>query len=159
VSVNRHLPHVFVLPEDDANKDLFNGFLLGVDSIGQVRVLRVAGGWNEVLKRFEADHVMDMDRWPKRFMVLLIDFDRSKDRLEKAKAVIPKQLADRVFVLGAWSEPEALRAALGLSYERIGLLMADDCREETDTTWRHNLLRHNTDELERMREHVRPILF
>jgi len=37
--------------------------------------------------------------------------------------------------------------------------MAKDCREDTDTTWGHPLLRHNTGELDRLREHVRPILF
>jgi hypothetical protein len=40
-----------------------------------------------------------------------------------------------VFILGALSEPEALkRADLG-SYESIGLAMAKDCREETERIW------------------------
>jgi hypothetical protein len=62
-------------------------------------------------------------------------------------------LKDRVFVLGVWSEPEALKANLG-SYETIGMAMAEDCREETDTIWGHDLLRHNASELDRLREHV-----
>ncbi len=57
------------------------------------------------------------------------------------------------------TEPQGLkRAGLG-SYETIGLAMAKDCREDTDTIWRHDLLRHNANELLRLREHVRPILF
>ena len=28
MSVNKYLPHVLVLPEDDANRQLANGFLL-----------------------------------------------------------------------------------------------------------------------------------
>ena len=91
-------------------------------------------------------------------MVLLIDFDGKEDRLEEAKAGIPGHLTDRVFVLGAWTEPEALKADLG-SYETIGLALAKDCREGTDTTWGHDLLRHNATELDRLRKHVRPILF
>jgi hypothetical protein len=74
------------------------------------------------------------------------------------QARIPERLADRVFILGALSEPEALKANLG-SYETIGLKMARDCREETNTTWGHDLLRHNASELDRLRERVRPILF
>jgi len=65
---------------------------------------------------------------------------------------------DRVFILGAWTEPEDLKADLG-SYETIGLAMAKDCREETNRIWRHDLLRHNTSEIDRLRRLVRPILF
>lgn len=158
MSVNKFRPHVLVIPEDDANRELANGFHLQVDSLGQMQVLPVAGGWNEVLKRFQSDHVTEMDRYASRFMVLLIDFDEKGDRLKIAKAAIPQHLADRVFVLGTWSEPEALKAALG-TYEGIGLAMADDCRNGTNKIWGHDLLRHNAGELERLRAQVRPILF
>jgi hypothetical protein len=160
VSPNSYRPHILVLPEDDANRQMANGFHLqvGASRQRQMQVLPVAGGWNEVLKRFKSEHVMDMDRYPNRFMVLLIDFDGRDDRLEIANAAIPEHLADRVFVLGAWSNPEALNAALG-TYEKIGSLMANDCREQTDTTWAHDLLRHNASELERLRQHVCTILF
>ena len=99
-----------------------------------------------------------MDTYPKRLMVLLIDFDGKEDRLAKAKEAIPDHLQDRVFILGAWTEPEALKPDLG-SYETIGRAMAKDCREGTDTTWDHDLLRHNSAEIGRLRERVRPILF
>jgi hypothetical protein len=158
LSVNRYKPHVFVLPEDDANSNLANGFLLGADSVAQIQVLRPAGGWNVVLEQFKSNHLKGMELWQERFMVLLIDFDRRRERLDVAKAVVPKHLVDRVFVLGVWSEPEALKESLG-SYEQIGMAIAEDCREETDTTWGHILLRHNAGELERLRGHVRSILF
>ena len=67
-------------------------------------------------------------------------------------------LSDRVFILGTLTEPEALKGALG-SYEKIGRDLATDCREETDKTWGHKLLRHNTGELDRLRPHARLILF
>ena len=160
MSVNKDRPHVLVLPEDDANHQLANGFLLEVDSTRQrrIQVLPVAGGWNEVLNRFQVDHVNNIARCPHRFMVLLIDFDNDEDRLEAAKGAIPQNLTQRVFVLGALSEPEALKNALG-SYETIGSALARDCREDTDTTWGHALLRHNATELDRLRQHVRPFLF
>lgn len=161
MSVNRNRPHVLVLPEDDANSRLANGFHLEVDWTRQrqMQVLPVAGGWNEVLNRFRSEHVIDMVRYPDRFMVLLIDFDNKEDRLDNAKAAIPEDLTERVFVLGALSAPEALRNANLGSYETIGLALAKDCREETDTTWGHDLLRHNASELDRLRKHVRPFLF
>ncbi|MGO9274215.1 MAG: hypothetical protein ACLQOO_28920 [Terriglobia bacterium] len=160
MSVNKYQPHVWVLPEDDANSDLANGFLLDPSvSLWRIRVLEVAGGWIKVLECFESDHIAKMGRYPDRLMVLLIDFDGEKERLTIAKAKIPADLADRVFILGAWTEPEALRQASLGSYEEIGMAMAKDCREGTDTIWAHELLQHNASELDRLREHVRPILF
>jgi hypothetical protein len=91
-------------------------------------------------------------------MVLLVDFDEREHRLDIVKASIPDRLKERVFVLGTWSEPEKLRQAIG-SYESIGLALAKDCRNDTNETWAHDLLSHNADELERLRKHVRPILF
>lgn len=160
MSVNRELPHLLVLPEDGANRQLANGFHLNVDwnRQRQLQVLDVAGGWIEVLDQFESVHIAEMGRSRHRFMVLLIDFDRKEDRLRVAKARIPPHLTGRVFILGALSDPEALKNALG-SYESIGLAMANDCREGTDVTWRHDLLRHNAGELVRLNNRVRPFLF
>jgi hypothetical protein len=158
--VNRYHPHVFVLPEDHANNQLTNGFLLDVSlSIRQTHVLPVAGGWTQVFERLHSDHVVDMDRWPERLMVLLIDCDGDEDRLETAKARIPEHLRERVFLLGALRNPEELRTAGLGSYESIGLAMAKDCREGTTTIWGHELLRHNASELARLRNRVWPILF
>ncbi|MCI0488072.1 MAG: hypothetical protein L0229_15890 [Blastocatellia bacterium] len=161
MSVNKNLPHVFVLPEDAANRQLAEGFRLEVDSTRyrQMDVLEVARGWHQVLHLFKSDHVAEMYRYSQRFMVLLIDFDGQQDRLNTAKATIPDDLTDRVFILGVWKEPEDLKRAKLGSYETIGSRLAQDCRDDEYTTWEHDLLRHNKDELDRLREHVRPILF
>ncbi len=158
MAANKFLPHVAVLPEDDPNRQLANGFALDLGR--QIEILPVAGGWGNVLDSFRSEHVPYMDARPGRFMILLIDFDRQEDRLDKALAVIPSHLEDRVFVLGVWSEPEELKADLGRpGYESIGEAMAKDCREGTDAIWSHDLLRHNAREVGRLRQHVRPILF
>lgn len=160
MSVNKYLPHVLVLPEDDANSSVANGFHLEIVSTKskQMQVLPVAGGWNEVLRRIGSEHSSEMVRCPERFMVLLIDFDNQADRLRKAKAAIPPEITDRVLVLGVLSAPEDLKNTLG-SYETIGSALARDCRDGTDATWGHNLLLHNASELDRLRQHVRPFLF
>jgi len=160
MSVNRHLPHVLVLPEDDANRQLANGFVLDqAVSTRSIQVLEVAGGWNKVLECFLSDHVPRMVSYPNRHMVLLIDFDGQVGRLSQVRASIPEPLAERVYILGALNEPEDLKKAGLGDYETIGLAMARDCREETSKTWDHALLRHNAGELDRLRERVRPILF
>ena len=160
MSVNKHQPHLMVLPEDDANHQLATGFNSQVGPIRQrqMQVLPVAAGWPNVLSLFQSEHVKYMDRFPNRFMVLLMDFDRKQERLGKAKAVIPDRLTDRVFVLGVWSEPEDLKPDLG-SPETVGSKLADDCHQGNYATWEHNLLRHNANELDRLRTQVRSILF
>jgi hypothetical protein len=160
MSVDKHRPHVLVLPEDDANRQLANGFLLDQSiSTRRIQVLPVAGGWRKVLDSFGSDHIREMDRYSTRFMVLLIDFDGHEDRLAYAKNVIPEHLIDRVFILGVLTEPEDLkRDGLG-SYETIGRTLAQDCRVDADTTWGHHLLQHNAGEIDRLRDRVRPILF
>lgn len=160
MSVNKYRPHVWVLPEDDANRQLANGFLLHSDlSSRSVQVLVEAGGWNEVLEIFLDEHVAGMEVYNGRFIILLIDFDNHEDRLDFARSKIPEHLAERVFILGALTEPETLRRAVALTYEQIGLELAQDCSRGTDTIWDHPQLRHNSAELERLRASVRPILF
>ncbi len=160
MSCNKYLPHVLVLPEDRANSQLANGFLLDQNlSARSIQVLEEVGGWHEVINRFLSDHVASMQHYPERLMVLLIDFDGDIDRLRGVRASIPEHLSERVYVLGALNEPEDLKnAGLG-DYETIGLAIAQDCREETDGTWGHPQLRHNSDELDRLRVRARPILF
>jgi hypothetical protein len=92
-------------------------------------------------------------------MILLLDFDNDAKRLGLAKGRIPQDLAERVFILGSLSDPESLRRAGLGKPEEIGLALAKDCREGTNVVWGHALLRHNAGEVERLREHVRPILF
>lgn len=157
---NRFRPHVLVLPEDDADRQLANGFLLHLDLAPRaIQVLAEAGGWHEVVERFLRDHVRDMERYTNCFMILLIDFDDSEERLEAVKAKIPQNLANRVFFLGSLSDPEALKREFADTYENIGLRLAQDCREGTSNTWGHRLLQNNAGELGRLRASVYSILF
>jgi hypothetical protein len=153
--MNKYDKHILVLPEDDANRQITDGFLIEIGGTGQLKVLRPAGGWRHVLDQFKSVYVAVMDRYPKCTMILLIDFDKSADRREQAKAVVPTQFSDRVFILGVWSEPEKLPDGL----EATGRALAEDCRNGTSTTWDHELLKHNAAEVERLRQFVRPILF
>ena len=125
MSANKDRPHVHVLPEDDANRQLAIEFQKEVpwDRQRQMQVLGVARGWANVLNLFDSVHVAELNRCPTRFMILLIDFDGHQGRLHQAQAVIPANLAERVFILGSLNDPEALKGALG-SYEEIGSKLA-----------------------------------
>lgn len=149
---------MFVLPEDDANRQLAVGFVLDISPqrSGQIKILPVAGGWTKVRDGFLSNEVRGMETYPQRHMVLLIDFDKSPTRLADVTKGVPEHLRARVFILGVWSEPEDLKS---VSKEKIGKALAQDCRDETALAWNHELLRHNEDERGRLRLCVRPILF
>jgi hypothetical protein len=161
VSANKHRPHVLVLPEDDANRQIVTGFHLHVDPglTRRLQVLPEAGGWMAVLNKFETEHVAQMDRFQNRLIVLVLDLDDRLERLRAAHERIPDRLKDRVFVVGALTDPESLRKSLGATYEQIGASLADECHNDQSAVWEHPLLRHNGDELRRLNETVRPILF
>jgi hypothetical protein len=156
---NRILPHLLVLPEDDANRQLANGFVLGVRHERRIQVLVEAGGWSVVLERFQSEHINAMRKYHERRMVLLLDFDERDNRPDQIKAQIPDDLKDRVFILGVQSEPEALkRAGLG-SLEVIGSRLASECREGKREMWAHDLLKINASELDRLQQIVCGFLF
>ena len=136
MSVNRYQPHVLVLPEDDANRQLANGFLL--DQSFRLARSRCSRKRVDGERCWTASSQITSSEWiayPDRFMVLLIDFDGQEERLTEAKNVYSRPPDDRVFILGVRTEPEELRRASLGSYETIGLALAKDCREETETTW------------------------
>jgi len=159
MSANKFQPHLFVLPEDDANRQIMNGFSL--DPMVKERTIDIreeAGGWRLVIERFCQVYAPEMARYPERLMLLLIDLDGRAERLEDARSQIPEDLRDRVFVMGTFTEPEDLRHDLG-TYEKIGLALAQDCRESTIRTWSHRLLKHNEPEMIRLRNRSRHFLF
>ena len=156
MSANKAKPHLLVLPEDDANRQIVNGFVKEIPS-RQIAVLQPAGGWLEVLETFESEHSAGMDRYPKRLMVLLLDFDEDPERLANARKHIPARLVDRVFVVGAWIEPEKIKPKIGTK-EDIGRKIAADCREPQGDVWAHPHLLHNADEVERLRPMIQACL-
>ena len=119
-------------------------------------------GRPDVVKKFKDSYAPDMSKYPQRRVILLVDFDEKTDRLDRLATVqkeIPPDLMDRVFVLGVFSEPEKLRNALNKHFSEIGKELATNCSEGKYGLWRHELLKHNKTELERMIELVKPFLF
>ena len=161
MTMNKYVPHVYVIPEDDANRQIANGFVLHhrVDS-RRIQVMPEAGGWNNVLRTFRAEYVNILQSWPKAHVAMLIDFDgRSDLRRAEFEQATPDALRARVFVVGSKQNPEVLKKALGKHCEQIGESLADDCDSGTKTLWGHEELNHNNADLQRMVQTVKPFLF
>jgi hypothetical protein len=160
MSLNKYKPHLLVLPEDDANRQIANGFILDPNlNARAIQILPPVGGWKKTLDNFRDDHAPEMKDYPERRIVLLIDFDQKYEkRLSCVKQISP-ELVDRVFVLGALSEPEDLKRNIGKNFEDIGEALSQDCVDNTREVWGHDLLKHNETELDRMIFSVKLFLF
>jgi len=160
MSVNSERPHVLVLPEDQANREIANGFQLhpSVDP-RRIQVMKDLGGWTRVLDEFERVYVSKLNQNPNYHIVMLIDFDGKSDRRAQVDGHIPDGLRDRVFVIGVLSQPEKLKEDKNLAFEKIGQELAEDCPTQPDGIWNHDLLKHNAVELGRMWKTLGAILF
>jgi hypothetical protein len=162
MSINKYHKHILVLPEDDANRQIANGFLLDSNlNERTIQILPPAGGWTKVINSFKNTHISGMYQYHDRMMLLLIDFDLDDKRLSHLKKEIPDDLKERVFILGTLSEPEELKKNMAnlKTFEAIGKALAQDCVNKTDKVWQHTLLKHNRNELDRMISSVKPFLF
>ena len=161
MAVNKYKPHVWVVPEDDATRQLANGFLLHPSLDGTcIDIRQASGGWAKVLSAFEASHIADLRKYPLRHLILLIDFDdQVEGRTQKFLARFPEDVSERIYLLGSRSAPEPLRIAMGRSLEKIGEELAKACAAGEPGPWSHELLKHNATELARLTTGVKLFLF
>lgn len=131
MSKNPYKPQVWVLPEDDANRQIAEAFKLEPTvKPRNIEVLNPAGGWAAVRDSFEREYNTVLQNHPLCWMVLLVDFDgRGENRLNEVLSGVEDTLKHRVFVLGTHSEPERLKAALGKTYEQIGKALGKECSD------------------------------
>lgn len=161
MSINKHHPHVWVIPEDDANRQLANGFFMhaAVDD-RRVGVRSPAGGWLRVIEVFETEFVPYLCRFQGAHLVMLVDFDgQFDDRSRRIAERIPDAIRSRVFVVGSRVDPESLRRDLSATLEAIGTNLAAECLADIQPLLDHRHLAHNRPEWERMAALLRPIIF
>ncbi|OJW24712.1 MAG: hypothetical protein BGO49_06660 [Planctomycetales bacterium 71-10] len=157
---NRHKPHVIVVPEDDANRQLADGFVRH-DAVvsGSIQVVPPAGGWTAVLASLQNQYVARLRKYPKGHVVLLIDFDRQADRRALFDHEIPDPLKGQVFVIGSWDEPEEVRRTTGRTLDGIGFQLADECFRGGSALWDSQHFGHNAEERARLSSAVDSFLF
>ncbi|HEV3343916.1 MAG TPA: hypothetical protein VG125_26315 [Pirellulales bacterium] len=159
--MNKYAPHVYVIPEDDADRQIADGFVLYHRvKEARIQVVPPAGGWFKVLETFRDEYIPKLCNYPTTHVVMLVDFD---DQVEKRRAdfeqEIPTEFKPRVFVLGSKHTPETLKKEVRKSFEEIGKTLADDCDAGTAALWGHEQLSHNDADRKRLVETVMPFLF
>jgi hypothetical protein len=76
MSVNKYIHHVYVIPEDDADRQIADGFALH-DRVHsrRVQVVEPAGVWPKVLDTFKTESLPLLQENQNTHIVMLIDFD------------------------------------------------------------------------------------
>ena len=100
-----------------------------------------------------------MKKFENRFILLLLNFDQDEERFNRIKTEIPDEVKARVFIPGTFSESEYLKKTIDKTFEEIGDSLAEECANDNYQLWQHELLKHNSLELERMISSVKPFLF
>lgn len=161
MSINLYKPHVLVVPEDDANRQLANGFLKDPAlNLRVIQVLPVAGGWAKVRDDFVAVQQTLLRKYSERHLVLLVDFDdQVADRRQLFADAFPDDIQERIYLLGTQYEPESLRKSSGVPLEGIGEQLGNACAHEESGLWAHPMLQNNQSELDRLIQNVKPFLF
>jgi hypothetical protein len=118
MTMKRYVEHVYVIPEDDADRQIAVGF---VDNHrvrdARVQVMPVAGGWRNVLQTFRDEYVQKLPYYPRAHAVMLIDFDGCfEQRRAEFESANLAEIKPRVFVVGPKDTPEILKGALNKSF-------------------------------------------
>ena len=160
MSVNKYKPHLFVVPEDKADKNFAVGFELDARlAAGSFQIMPLAGGWLKVINIINDEYVPKLQQNKYSHVLGIIDCDGDDERIANELAKFPDEVADRIFLLGAIETPEIFRQKVGDNSERIGERMAEECFNESYDLWNHEDLAHVSYEIQRAATTIRPIVF
>ncbi len=169
--MNYHATHLLILPEDEDDHRLAKGFVdhLKINYM-KIRMLDWANGWRKAQAKITepgSTEIRHLERYSCAHLLVVLDFDTDSNRLAEIRTRIPATIAERVYVLGVWDEPQTLKRQFAYkhSFEKIGAALFEDCLEPANVpstngnlTWQHPSLQHNQAELQRFKANVCPFL-
>lgn len=172
-AVNRERPHLYIVPEDDADRQLANGFISYYEvNHRQVQVLNEADGWPKVIDTILNEYIPILRRYPHAHVLGLIDCDDRENRIQKKLDLFPDDFRDRIFLLGFTKDPEKFKRVVKMGkdperfkgiikkeLERIGYTLAEECFLDALALWNHEQLQHISAEIDRAKTALRPIIF
>lgn len=146
---NKYRWHIVVIPEDDATRQLGNGLINTFPDIAKfIKVLPVTRGWKRAVECVES---LNLKNFSQRRVLLIIDFDKNKDRLEAIKAKEDfSEFKDKIFIIGCFNEAEDLKRLVGrTNLEQVGQILGSDCEY-----WNNPLLLNCRDDACRLKEEI-----
>jgi 5S rRNA maturation endonuclease (ribonuclease M5) len=155
--MNKYKKHLLILSEDDAYKDIANGFFIKYPLVNK-KIEESAGGWENLIHLFKNEYEEGIRKNQNRHVLLLLDLDNHSERLELIyNEYLSSDIREQVFVLCCKDESERLKKNLGHgTFETIGKKLAESCLNNTftvqDNPWLCEELKHNQKELKRLAE-------
>lgn len=160
MAANRYAPHLYVIPEDDANRQIAVGFEKDYRiKPRSIQIIGPAGGWKKALEKLSDDYYRILESNHNSRVLVIIDCDGDAERISRALGEVPAHLRGRVFIVGTMSEPEVLKKTFNTTLEKIGQAIADECFDENVKLWNHEQLIHNSSEVERLKRDLFSIVF
>jgi len=147
---NRYKPHIFVYTEDDATRQFATGLASVFDEYcNQIEIKPYGHGEKSAVRKLINDS--QLERFPERRAVLIIDLDKKDDRLESIREdAYFQQFADRIFILASFFEVEDLRLIANTgNLETIGKILGGDCSK-----WNDPLLKQCIDDACRLKAFI-----
>lgn len=158
---NKFRDHLVIVPEDQKNNDLINGFVNATSIASHAfQIQRIARGWINAVDSLQDMKLVSL---PLRRVLLVIDFDekpesRNDQVHEKLSKFLTQNEYERVYLLGTRSEPEDFRSTLKMSPEQVGAQLYLDCKTPQPGLWGHALFAHNLKTRARLIAEVLPFL-
>lgn len=158
-AVNKFKPHLFIVPEDEADERIANGFQLHLEVAGEVQIMPAAGGWKKVINTILVEYVPILKSNGNAHVIGIIDCDNDSERIAKQLATFPADLRERIFVIGANANPEVFKNAVKMKFEQIGEKLAAECFSDQFELWNHEMLSYAAGEVVRAKNTLRTFLF
>lgn len=171
--MNKYQPNLQILCEDKINRDIANGFILGLHNHHFMNpspiesYAELAGGWTKAVDNLSNFWIDNLRNNLNLFLLILIDSDRDPNRISQIISKIPNDLKERIFVMGCFNEPEILKQQshiaikqmdkkAKISNENVGKVLFQHCKDNPENNlWYSDELKHNLTEIERLKENTK----
>lgn len=161
MSINRYQNYLIVLFEDNAYKDLFMGFDFSVQR--QISLKPICGGFDSVYVQLtnEKDVLLkELNKYSNAYVLALIDADldnhphSQKGKIDKLKTAIDAKYQDRIFIIGSKIEAEDIKRAIISegNWKTVAQKLEDSCQNHDCELWQDEMLKHNLDEISRLKQ-------
>lgn len=157
--VNKFKPHLFIVPEDDADRQIAVGFQMHLEANGRMQIVDVAGGWLKVVNVIKDEYVPLLNNNPNTHVLGIIDCDKDADRIAEQLKTFPAGIRNRIFLLGVNENPQEFKRSTKMHFAQIGEKLADECYKDELDLWNHEMLSYSSIEALRAKNALRELVF
>ena len=157
--MNKFKPHLFIAPEDDADRQIAVGFQMHLEAKGEMQIVDVARGWLKVVGVIKDEYVPLLKNNLNSHVLGIIDCDKDADRIAEQLENFPEDIRNRIFLLGVNENPQEFKRSAKMHFAKIGEKLADECYKDELDLWNHEMLSYSSSEALRAKDALRELVF